>query len=265
MITRHCAIAAVGPAILALLTAGPASARVLKSKKPATKARELVIGSRLEFESSDVDVPVLLEWSPNKRLQLIAEPTYAQVQLDDGSKARGFKDLELSGVYEFLPQRRSRPSFAIELDFKLPTSSNRQLSTGKSDIGIGLVAVRDFVHWDFEASGVYTFVGSPSGQRLSNVYELSLSAERRMGPRLDVFGEIVGSGGGALGGNSRNGFGLGGLQSAVAEGGGTEGEITFGVAEHLTRHLKLEQGATYKSDGTVLAILGWEYNFAADD
>jgi Putative MetA-pathway of phenol degradation len=265
MTAPHVTVKVIVLTMLALCLAGPAAARVVKSKKPATKARELIVGSRLEFEASDFDAPVLVEWSPSKRLQLIAEPSYAKVQLDNGSTARGFKDLELSGVYEFLPQRRNRPSLALELDLKLPTSSNRQLGTGKSDVGIGLIAVRDFVHWDFEAAGVYTFVGSPTGQKLSNVYEISLSGERHLGRRLDVYGEIVGSGGGAFGGNARNGFGLGGLQAAVAEGGGTEGEFTLGVAEHLTQHLKLEQGLTYKSDGTALAILGWEYNFAAGD
>jgi hypothetical protein len=265
MMAPHVTFRFIVLTMLALGIAGPAAARVIKSKKPATKARELIVGSRVEFESSDVDAPVLIEWSPSRRLQLIAEHTYAKVQLDDGSSARGFKDLELSAVYEFLPQRRNRPSLAVELDLKLPTASNRQLGTGKSDVGIGLIAVKEYVHWDFEAAGVYTFVGSPQGQKLSNVYELSLSAERRLGRRLDLFGEVVASGGGAFGGNARNGFGLGGLQAAVAEGGGTEGEFTLGVAEHLTPHLKLEQGLTYKSDGTALAILGWEYNFGSGD
>jgi Putative MetA-pathway of phenol degradation len=256
-------VSCTGVVLLTLLIAGanPAHARIIKSKKPAKTARELVVGSRLEFESSDRDLPLLVEWSPSRRLQLTAEWAYAQVQLDNGSNARGFKDLELSAVYGILPQRRRRPGLALELDLKAPTTNNRQLGTGKPDVGIGFVANKDLVRWDLELSGLYTFVGSPSGQRLANVYELSLAAERHISPRIDVFGELVGSGGGAIGGSSKNGFGLGGLQTASFESGGTEGEFTFGVAEHLTRHFKLEQGATYKSDGTVLAIVGWEYNF----
>ncbi len=262
---RGAAVGSLGLALLALSLTSPSIAKIVKNKRPVGKAPELVVGSRLEIEASDFDAPLLIEWSPNKRFQLTLEPTYAKVSLDNGSKVRGFKDLEMSAVYEMMPQRRDRPSLSLELDLKLPTSNNRELGTGKTDVGIGLIAVKEYVHWDLEAAGIYTFVGSPKGQKLSNVYELSVSGEWHVRPRLDLFAEIVGSGGGALGGSSRNGFGLGGLQAAAGESGGTEGELTIGVAEHLTRHLKLEQGASFKSDGTLLAILGWEYDFGFGD
>jgi hypothetical protein len=258
-------VAAVSLALLVLGLPNMAAAKIIKAKRPPGKAHELVIGSRIEAEGSDFDAPLTLEWSPTKRLQLTFEPTFAKVSLDNGSNVTGFKDLEVSAVYELLPQRRSRPSLALELDLKVPTSSNLELSTGKTDVGIGLIAAKEYVYWDLEASAVYTFVGSPAAQKLANVYELSLSAEWHIRPHIDLFGELVGSGGGALGGNARNGFGLGGVQAAIAENGGTEAEVTFGITEHLTPRFRLEQGMSFKSDGTILLIAGWEYNFGMGD
>ena len=248
---------------LLLLPATLGVAKIVKTKSAPKASRELVVGSRIESESSEFVAPLLVEWSPTKRLQVSMEAAYTRVQLDAGGWVSGLQDLEASAVYELLPERRQRTSLALELDLKLPTSSNRELGTGKADYGIGAVLTKEFVHYELEASAVYTFVGSPRGQSLPNVYELSVAGEWHATPRLDFLAELVASGGGNLGGHARNGFGLGGVQSAVAERGGTEVEATLGIAEHVTRHLKLEQGASFKSDGTLLAIVGWEYDFGA--
>ncbi len=256
---------AAGLSLLLCLMSSAAAAKVVKSKRLAGTARDVVVGSRVEVEGTDFEAPVFIEWSPTERLQLAAEIAYGRTELDDGSIASGLNDLEVSGTYEILPERRRRWGLAAELEAKLPTTKNRQLGTGKSDVGVGLIATKEFVHWDFEVSGVYTFIGSPRGMSLSNVYELSVAAEWHPTGRLDVFGEFVGSGGGAVGGGSRNSIGLGGLSEVFADNGGAEGEVTFGVAEHLTRHLKLEQAVTIGSDGALLAILGWEYDFGFGD
>jgi hypothetical protein len=248
---------ALGLAALLLAAAGAVNAKVVKTKRTANAANEIVVGNRIEFEDHEYEVPVLVEWSPTKKLELSAEIAYARVELDDGSRIGGLKDLEVAAVYELMPERRNRPSFALELDVKVPTAANDELGTGKPDFTLGAILSKEYVHWDAQVAVAYTFVGSPADEPLSNSYELALAAEWHPTSKLDVFAEVVASDGGS----SRGGFGLGGNTSSA--GGGFETELTVGMAQHLTRHFKLEEGASYTSDGSIVWVLGWEYDFGS--
>jgi hypothetical protein len=238
-----------------LLASGAAHARVVKAKRTAKVAHEVVIGSRFELEDHEYEVPVLIEWSPNTRLELSAEYAYARIDLDNGGRLGGFKDLDLGAVYELLPARRDRPSLALQLDVKVPTAGNREFGTGKPDFGIGFVLTREYLNFEAQLGASYTFVGSPKNDPQSNGYELSASVEWHPTARMDVFGEVVGSHGGSTG------FGVGGTSPANAPGTSTETEITVGIAEHLTPHFKLEQGVSHATTTSILYIVGWEYDF----
>jgi hypothetical protein len=244
-------------AVSCLLTSGAVSAKVVKTKRTAHTANEVVVGSRIEVENQEYSLPVLIEWSPTKRLELSAEVAYGRVELD-GSRVGGLQDLELAAVYELVSERRSRPSLSLEFGVKLPTASNSDLGTGKADYTLGAVLSKDFLRWDGQLAASYTFVGSPADENLSNVYEVAASAEWHPSERLDVFGEIVAS----HGGSGRGGFGIGG--PTAIEGAGFETELTVGVAENLTSRFKLEQGVTFSSSSSIVYVLGWEYNFGSN-
>ncbi len=253
----------VASALLLALTAMDTDAKIVRSKSKNRPSREITVSNRIEHEPGETVVPFLVEWSPTDKLALSLEPSYASVTLDNGAKVSGMQDLDLGAVYEIARETRRRPSIALEFDVKLPTASNLELGTKKTDFSLGVVFGKEYVHHDLEASAVYTFVGSPPGVKQQNVFELSVSGEWRVSPRIDLLGELVGSSGGSLGGNSRTGFGLGGVQSALTVGSGTEVEGTLGIAEHFGRHFKLEQGVTGKSDGTIILVAGWEYDFGS--
>jgi hypothetical protein len=253
------------PLALLVLVSATANAKIVKTKKAPGAARDIVVGSRIEFETHEFDVPILVEWNPSNKLELSAEYTYGRVELDNGTRVQGFRDLELGAVYEVLPQRRNRPSLALELDVKVPTTKNIELGTGKTDVALGVILSKDYVKWELQAGANYTFVGNPAGVKLSDVYEVSVAGEWHPRERLDVLAEVVASDGGAVGGTGRTGFGLGGTQAALNSSGGFESEVTVGVAEHVTRRFKLEQGVSYTSDGTILYLLGWEYDFGFAD
>jgi Putative MetA-pathway of phenol degradation len=238
-----------------LLASGAANARVVKAKRTAKVAHEVVIGSRFELEDHEYELPVLLEWSPNKRLELSAEYAYARIDLDSGERVGGFKDLDLGAVYELLPARRERPGLALSLDVKVPTAGNRDFGTGKPDFGIGFVLTREYVHFEAQVAASYTFVGSPKNDPLTNGYELSASVEWHPTTRVDIFGEVVASHGGSTG------FGVGGTSPANTPGSNTETEFTVGIAEHLGPHFKLEQGVSHATTTSILYIVGWEYDF----
>jgi hypothetical protein len=242
-----------------LLASGAAHAKILKAKRVAKVAHEVVIGGRFELEDHEFELPVLIEWSPSKRLELSAEYAYARIDLDSGGRIGGFKDLDLGAVYELLPARRDRPSLALQLDVKMPTAGNREFGTGKPDFGVGFVLTKEYLHFDAQVAASYTFVGSPKDDPLTNAYELSASAEWHPSSRIDLFGEVVASHGGS------SSFGVGGTSPANAPGSSTEMEVTVGIAEHLTPHFKLEQGASHATTTSILFIVGWEYDFGFGD
>jgi hypothetical protein len=250
-------LVAVG-VVFFLLASATAEARVVKSKRNAKVANEVVIGSRIEMEDHEYEVPVLIEWSPSSRLELSMEYAYGKIETDSGERVSGFKDLDLAAVYELVQERRDRPALALELTAKVPTAGNIALGTGKADFGVGLTLSREFVKWDAQLGVEYTFIGSPAGTRLSNTYEISAEAEYHPSSFLDVFGEVVV----AHGGNS-SGFGIGGPTPSASSGNGFEFEFTAGAAQHLTSRLKLEEGITYS--GGIVFVLGCEYNFGFSD
>ena len=247
-------------ALLLALAPLTGDAKIVRTKSKNRLSREITVSNRIEHETGETVVPFLFEWSPTDKLALSLEPSYASITLDNGAKVSGMQDLDAGMVYEIARETRRRPSVALEFDVKLPTASNPELGTKKTDFSLGVVLGKEYVHHDLEASAVYTFVGSPPGVKQQNVFELSVSGEWHVSPRIDLVGELVGSSGGSLGGNSRTGFGLGGIQSALTVGSGTEIEATLGIAEHFGKHFKLEQGITGKSDGTIILVVGWEYD-----
>ena len=260
MNVKH-AVPAVLGVVLSLAFPIDSAAKIVRTKSKSVATRQVTVSNRVEHETGETVVPLLLEWSPTDKLALSLEASYAAVTLDSGRKVSGLQDIDVGAVYEIARETRRRPSVALELDLKLPTASNPELGTKKTDVSFGVVLAKEYLHHDLEASALYTFVGSPPGVKVKNVFELAVSGEWHVSPRIDLIGEIVGSAGGSLGGNSRTGFGLGGVQSALTLGSGSEVELTVGIAEHFGRHFKLEQGVTGKSDGTIILVVGWEYDF----
>ena len=240
------------------LQAGPTEARIVKSKAVAQRQQGLTLGAHAELENGDYAIPFLLEWAPTPKLTFSLEPAFGGTLDDNGKWQRGMLDTEVTALYEFLPERRSSPSIALQLGVKMPTANNPELGTKKTDFLIGVVAAKEYVKYDLELSAGYTVLGKPTGTKLSNVFEVSLAGEWHWRPRLDLLGELTASSGGSV----RRGSGLGGVLSAIDNAGSTEVEMIFGVAERLGTHWKLEQGVAAKSDGTVQLLIGWEYEFS---
>ena len=239
------------------LHAEPALGRIIKSKSVAQRPQELTVGAHAELENGDYAVPFLIEWAPTKTLKFSLEPAFGGTLADTGKWVRGVLDTEATAVYEFMPERRNRPSVALELGVKIPTANNPELGTKKADFLIGVVAAKEYVGYDLELSAGYTILGKPKGVALKNVFETSLAGEWHWRPRIDLIGELTVSTGGSV----RRGSGLGGVISASDNSGNTEVEIIAGVAERMGRNWKLEQGIAAKSEGTVQLLLGWEYDF----
>jgi hypothetical protein len=254
---------------ITLLSAAPASAKILKTIKQALESQEqsFTIGSGLEFQTdsgeSEFDFPLLAEYGITEWLKFSIEPSLIYIRRGSGPVA-GIGDMETSVTYDFLAERRYRPGLSALGVVKWPIATNAELTTGKADYSLGLVASMAFVHADFDFNALYTFVGSPRGTHLKNASEFSLSTEWHLNRMIDLEGEfdaVTGSGG-----SRANSGAFGGLAS-VRKSELSENEVsaTLGVAEFLGKCLKLEEGVIVWPDGSWQAVLAWEWAFGGRD
>ena len=260
-------IISAGLVLMVLGAASPAAAKILKTKRQTQneyKEFPLTVGSGFEYEGDSeektYDFPFLLEYIAFQRLTLTVEPDYVVIHSADSGSLKGFGDLETSAVYEFVTERRSRPSLAAEALVKWP-ASNDSLTTGELDYSVGGVISKEFVHFDLDSEWLYTFVGDPPGVDLSNASEISLAGTWHLTRSVDVETEVVTSSGGGFHGQGTN---ISKLPSAAVGSGEREWESTVGLSELLFRHLRLEEGAVYKSDGSWQFVSAWEWNFGEE-
>lgn len=258
-------VASVLAAATLAAIAAPAAAKILKTRRPGQyKELALNVGSGFEFESdseqSEYGFPVLVEYGFTKMLKLNVEPSYVLVRKKKGGSIEGPGDLETTLTCEFPTERRYRPGLALEGLVKWPTARSGGLGTGQTDYALGVIVSKEFVPFDMDLNGVYTFVGSPPGVRLENTLGASLAIEWHLTPALDIEAEAVTAiGAGGFRGQPGTLGGFANLGGAVQ--GQSESEGTLGLAEHLSEWLKLEEGVILKSDGSWQAVAAWEYDF----
>ena len=232
--------------------AGPASARVLKTRSTASETwaplSAFVIGSGFEYhrdsEQAEYDFPILIEYNVSERLKLIVEPDFSRIvgRTPDVRSVSGLGDLETSVEYEFLRERRYRPALSMQALVKWPTASDPDLGTAGRDYSIGLIASKDLVLVDVDANVRYTFTGDREER---DTVELSVSAEWHLNHRLDVLAEAL-------------------TTIPIGRGGRTESEGTLGLGWRVNSNLKIEQGAIYRSDHTWQFVFAWEWSFGGD-
>jgi hypothetical protein len=245
----------------------PAAARLLRTgPTPLEQWNPLValtIGSGVEYErsldQSQLECPFFVEYNFTPELKATIEPSVVHLDPRErgASTATGLGDLETELDYEFIRERRYRPAFTAVTIVRWPTATSSSLGDPGRDYSIGLVASKDLVVVDLDLRLLYTSVGDPQSDDL---LELSLAGEWHLNYLFDLEAEVVHSFGGASPGAERR-IGSGGLireaQADVTEG-------TVGLAWHVSKRLKLEQGAVFSSDGTWRLVLAWEFSFGGD-
>jgi len=266
---RYRALAAVlAGALVALVAAVPAQAKILKTRRPGEHGPlALVLGSGFEYETdpeeSEYGFPFLVEYGFMKYTKVSVEPGAVIVRAKPGSRSAsvsGAGDLETTLSLELPTERRYRPGLAFEYTVKWPTAKAPVLGTGEIDHSLGVILSKEFVPFDLDAEALYTWIGNPPRVPLDNTLELSLAMEWRLTHSLDFEGEAVtalGTGGRFHGTGPLGGFAnIGG-----PEQGQNESEFTAGLAEHLSDFLKLEEGVVFKSGGSFQFVFAWEYDF----
>lgn len=230
----------------------------------------LTIGSAIEYqadsENTEYNLPFFLEYGLTENLTVLIEPSYKFFHSKTNGSANGLGDLATSLTYEFMGETKHLPALALQGGVKWPTADN-DLGTGETDYTLGAIARKTFGHVDLDVRAIYTFVGNPPGADLTDTLQGSLALEWHVSPYIDVMGEILTSSGpvNGFGGQSGSVGGFGGSHESAdsSEAGGQETEGTIGLAEHISKKLKLVQEVTVHSDGTWQGMFGWEWDFGA--
>lgn len=169
----------------------------------------------------------------------------------------GLGDLETELEYEFVRERRYRPALTAETLIRWPTATDRRIGDPGVAYSFGLIASKDLVFVDLDLRALYTFAADRQEQ---DSLEISLAGQWHVNRSFDVEAEVVHS------------FGAGGIEGQPGSiSGGRLGRTgadltqgTVGVAWHVTKRIKLEQGAVFGSDGTWQIVFAWEVSFAGD-
>lgn len=187
----------------------PAHAKILKTKQASDyKELRLTIGTGFEYEGDSeektYDFPGLVEWGATDRLTLTAEPDYVVIKNAESGTIKGLGDLETSMVYEFVSERRKRPSLSAEVLVKWPTATSDSLTSNEIDYSVGGIISKEFVHFELDSEWLYTYVGDPPGLDLSNSTEISLAGNFHLTRSIDLEAEVVTSSGGGFHGTGTN-------------------------------------------------------------
>src|SRR5262249_7055601 len=213
-------------------------------------------------EESEYGFPFLIEYGFTRELKLSLEPSYVLVRKKRGlGTVSGAGDFETTLSCEFPIERRYRPGFALESVIKWPTAQRGDLGTGETDYSIGAIVSKEFVPFDVDLNGVYTFIGDPPGVRLEDTFEASIATEWHLNDRLDLEAEWVSSFG--AGGFRSTPGSLGGVANFGGPGQGqNQSEATIGLARQFNEAFKREAGTVYKSGGSWQIVTAWEWDFS---
>jgi len=250
-----------------VLSVCSSSARILRTRQTPSERWDpwmpITIGSNIEIETdneqSQYEFPMFLEYNFSQTLKLSLEPNVVHIspKVKDGRTVTGIGDLETSLEYEFLRERRYRPALTAEGLIRWPTASDPEIGDPGIDYSFGLIASKDLVFVDIDLRALYTFV---SDRQEQDSFEVSLAAQWHLNRFFDIEAEVAHS------------FGTGGIQGQPGSvSGGRLGrtgadltEGTVGVAWHVTKRVKIEQGAVFGSDGTWQIVFAWEFSFSGD-
>ena len=258
---RCVALCAVGLVAAAL----PAAARITRSRPSPSAAPgtpegvsrllaplySLVVGSGFEYETDDEQTeygfPILLEYNFSEQLKLTLEPQFTSIvgKKADVRSVSGLGDLETTLDYEFLRERRYRPSLSLEGGIRWPTAADPDLGEPGRDYTLGVIASKDLVFVEVDLNVLYTFAEDRARE---NEVEVALAAGWRVNRYVEIITEVANV--------TRVGHLSGGSQN--------ETEATIGVGWQVSQFLKFEQGIVFKERGVWQAVFAWEWSFGGD-
>jgi hypothetical protein len=156
---------------------------------------EIGISNSFEMEEgADGDAAGTLtqfEYGITDRSEILIEPFFQQWEFPDGMpSSRGAGDLELTPSYEFILEKGWRPAMLAAFKLKVPTGSAPYFSSGKFDYYPYLILGEHGGGFTFNANLGVDFITPEMGSGMDTQVVWDLEAERRVIPRLTLFGEV---------------------------------------------------------------------------
>lgn len=215
-----------------------------------------------EFQTSsdgrETALPILFEVGLPRDWELTIEPVpYTSIRPRHSRSVNGAGDLEVTLTHLLLPEAGSRPALAVAAEVKIPTAKNDLIGTGKTDYAILGIASRRLGRLDTHLNLGYTFVGSPSGANLQNIFNYAIGATLKVDPRLNLVGEIIGNTSSAA--DRAEGDAGGGSVTPEAAGGETSGLIGFQYT--MSPLVSAGLGLSYDNNSAFLIRAGLTFRF----
>lgn len=227
-----------------------AQASIFKTRRSASSVTlPFVLATGVEYESNAdetlIDVPLLLQYSFSPWLQATIETagTHIRTKGDNASSVTGLDDIETSVEYEFLRERRSRPSLTAFGGIKWPTATQADIGAPGTDYSAGLIATKEFDFFEVDVNAIYTL----SGDDRKDLLELPIAVEIPLNHRLSVALEVA----------PTFDMGKGGE-------GSSQTEYTLGGLWRASDFSTIEGGVVVRNDSSWQIVVGWQYSFAGD-
>lgn len=209
-------------------------------------------------EGKEIAAPFAFEYGITDRLTILVEPVfYTSIRPKVGRRATGLGDLEITLAYLVAKENKRRPAFSIAGEWKIPTTKNPLIGTGKNDFAAYIYASKRIGKFETNANVGYTFVGKPRNFTVSNTLNLAFSAEYLATKRFSVLGEFLVNG-------------LGRAEAVVVPGvppsispEAAAGELvgTFGFRYKIKPNVDLSLGVSRDNAGATLFRPGLTYKF----
>jgi hypothetical protein len=226
------------------------------------KKGEVEIQAAFEYqiskEGKEIAVPFAFEYGITDRLTILVEPIfYTSIRPKIGTRATSVGDLEITLAYLVAKETKRRPAFSIAGEFKLPTTKNPLIGTGKTDFAAFLYASKKIGKFEVNGNVGYTFVGKPRNFTVSNTLNLAFSTEYKVNKRFSVLGEVLINGIG-----QKETVAVPGVPIPISpEAAGGELVGTIGFRYKIKPNFELSLGVSHDNAGATLFRPGLTYKF----
>jgi hypothetical protein len=207
-------------------------------------------------DGTELSALLELEFGILDNLELAIEPVvYASIRPKTGPRATGSGDTEITLSYRFLEEASPYPALAVAAEVKLPTTQNMLIGTGKTDYNITFIASKQIGDFDLHANIGYSFLGSPAGTSLDNIFNFAVAAVYHINETWDLAAEVLGNT--SSGGGSENSN----VTVTTPEAAGGELSIFMGGRWHINPAAVLSTGVGYDNNSATLLRVGFSVKF----
>jgi hypothetical protein len=215
-----------------------------------------------EFQTSsdgkEYAAPIAIEYGLANRFELLVEPVfYTAIRPKLGPRATGVGDLECTLEYLALNENGRLPAIALAAEFKLPTTKNNLIGTGKTDFTGYMILSKHYGQFDTHGNLGYCIMEKPAGISLNNIIVFAMAEEYHLNSQIDIVGEFLGN----TSSEATGGVFLGNESATAPEVAGGELVGMIGGRYSIQRNIVLSLGSCYDNNQALLLRPGLTIGF----